>query len=266
MTIDIVDELFSRQKMAVLCLSAALVLGGCAIQKKDEPHQVWQSEQQPEKQNRQLARLVGEIDSLNQELDQRDSEVAKLQLKLLEKQAEINQHVLSQQYAIQEVVRTKAKLRSHSSKAEAVANMAEVKMVLKAVAAGPTNEQQRRVVRQAERMLAMSNEALEEGNIDGASYLSNRAHQLVQPIRERQRDQKRSEKSGAEVVFASPLIMTVLKRCNVRMAPDIKEAVLFRLDSGASVKALAYVENWVRIEDESKDRGWVYYQLLGTVQ
>ena len=254
-TSDIVNVLIVQQKMVVLPIITVLVMTGCAIQKKEESQQEGQS-----------GNIVKNTAALNEELEQRDSEVARLQLKLLEKQAEINQLVLSLQYAIQEVVRTKAKLRSHSSKAETVANLAEVKMALKSVEAGPMNEQQRRVVHQAGQMILMSNEALEAGNIDGASYLSNRAHQLIRPISVQQRDQKRSEKSGAEVVFVTPLKVNVLKRCNVRKGPGLGEDVLFKLDSGTSVKALAYAENWVQIEDENKGRGWVYFQLLGIAQ
>jgi hypothetical protein len=266
----LLGRLSTRYTGMLLALCLALASTGCTplMEKEDARSDQGSTPQgvQLQEQSEERARLKREIIKLQEQLSQSDSEVARLQLKLLEKQAEINRLEQSRQLNIQEVVRTKAKLRSRSSKAQAVANMAEVKMTLKAVGAAPLNEQQRSVVQQAEKMMGMSDVALEEGNVDGASYLSSEAMQLVQPIHARLTDQKDSGEEREEVVFATPLAVKVLTRCNIRSAPNLDSKVLLQLDSGTLVQALAYSENWIKIEIRDKGRGWVYYQLLGMEQ
>jgi septal ring factor EnvC (AmiA/AmiB activator) len=79
---------------------------------------------------------------LQQTLAKREDNIAKLQLRLLERDAQIKQleeRLNSQQEmldeAIHEVVRAKAKLRSLESKAEAASEMAEAEIAVKALKA-----------------------------------------------------------------------------------------------------------------------------------
>jgi len=245
--INIECGLANRQLVLVFYFLVSLGISGCTGWETIESRQPSQYEQQLEAQNRQLS-----------------TEVERLQQQLLEKQAEVTKLILSQQQTTREVVRTKAKLRSHSSKAETVANIAEVKTVLRAVAEKSLTEEQHGVVRETELMIVMSVDALKEGDIAKASILSNNAQQLIEPIRALQG--KNSKKNGSDVVFIVPLTMKVLKTCNVRSGPGMKEVVRFTLNSGVQIKALAYVENWIQIEDDTLGKGWVYYQLLEIVQ
>ncbi len=219
-------------------------VSGCSVRERIEQQQPSLYEQQLEERNRELS-----------------LEVEKLEKKLLRKQGEINQLVLSRQHVTQEVVRTKAKLRSHSSKAETVANIAEVRTVIQSVAGKTLTERQKSSVHDAEQMIALSVDALEAGDIDGAFRLSNKAQVLVQPIRSVHGDIK----NGHDVVFITPQAMKAVKDCNVRMAPGMTK-VLFTLESATEVKALAYVKKWIQIETEDNQKGWIYYQLLEIVQ
>lgn len=237
----------NRQVIIMFFLFIALVISSCSSRKTIEISQPSHHEQQLEEQNRQLT-----------------TEVERLQQKLLEKQTVINKLVLSKQHTTREVVRTKAKLRSHSSKAETVANIAEVKTMLKAVAENSVNEQQQHAVGKTEQAIAMSVDALKEGDIDKAFKLSNRAQELIQPISAL--PEKNFLKNGQDVIFVDPVTMEVLQTCNVRTGPGMKEDVRFTLESGTQIKALAYVRNWIQIEHDILGKGWVYYQLLGIVQ
>ena len=67
---------------------------------------------------------------------------AELQLKLLERNAELTRLDDERNEAIQEVVRTKSKLRSIESKAEAASTMAEVEIALKQVKAAAVKAKQ----------------------------------------------------------------------------------------------------------------------------
>jgi hypothetical protein len=191
------------------------------------------------------------------------SEVKKLQMNLDDKQNEIKKLILSQQQSSREVVRSKAKLRSHSSKAETVANIAEVKTMLKAVNRTTMDDQLRQLVADTEQMVALSVATLNKGDVDKAFDLSNKAQQLIQPIRTQHGDNLLD--NGSAIVFVDPLLMKVSKTCNVRTDPGMQNDVRFTLERGTEIKALAYVGNWIQVESDKKEKGWVYYKLLEIV-
>ncbi len=211
-----------------------------------------------------IAQQKKQITALQQQLSERDAQIVKLQLRLLEKQAEINQLSVSQEDAIQEVVRAKAKLRSRSNKAESVANMAEVAMMVKTVKRKTLTEQQAGKVKRAEQLMEMSNRALEEGNFDGAAYLAEEALNLVRPIMMQREGEQNGGTDQEQVAFASPLTLHVNSRSNVRDKPDINSRVLFLVDQGDRVKGYAYKGEWIRILDKDGNSGWIYHQLVGT--
>ncbi len=234
--------------LTILLLSFPLILtlSSCTAKKKLETYQPSVYEQQLEEENKKLL-----------------SEVEKLQQELAGKQDEIKKLILAQQHTTREVVRSKAKLRSHSSKAETVANIAEVKTMLKAASEKAMNEELRQLILDTEQTIALSVAALNKGDIDKAFNLSNKAQQLIQPVRTQQG--KNLFNNGADIVFVDPLLMKVTKTCNVRTDPGMQNDILFTLKSGTEIKALAYVENWIQVTSETKGKGWVYYQLLEIV-
>jgi len=223
------------------------VFSGCICQKQIESKMPGLHGQNLEEQNRQLS-----------------MEVESLQQKLLGKQDEIKKLLLSQQQKIREVVRAKAKLRSHSSKAETVANIAEVRTVLKAVAGKAMSEHLKLAVWESEQVITLTIEALEKENIERAFELSNKAQRLIQPIRAFQGIDV--FKNDSDVAFIAPLTMEAVTACNVRTGPGMNSVVDFILEGGTQIKALAYSKNWIQIEDESLGKGWVYYHLLEFVQ
>jgi biopolymer transport protein ExbD len=233
--------------MHLLFLLLIVVISSCTCQKTIESKLPSQYAQRLEEQNRQL---ITKVESLEQ--------------KLLSKQDEIKKLLLSQHQKTREVVRTKAKLRSHSSKAETVANIAEVKTVLKAVADKEMTELLQEAAQESEQVIAMSIDALKREDVAKAFDLSNKAQQLIQPIRTFQGEN--GFKNGSDVVFIAPLTMKALMSCNVRTGPGVKNAVHFTLESGTQIKALTYSKNWIQIEDENLRKGWVYYKLLEFVQ
>lgn len=223
--------LYRKALLPVLSLFITLLISSCAT------HQAVPSQNE--------LQLIEQNKSLSIELKQ-------LQQKLIEKQEEIKKLVLSKQHSTREIVRTQTKLRSHNNKADTVANLAEVKTVLKAVA-DKQDEQILQIIQETEQVITMSVEALKRGNIDKAFQLSNKAQQLIQPIRAKQ---------VKDAAFIDPLTMKVLITCNVRTDPGMGGNVLFTLNGGTQIEALAYVKNWIQIRDEKMGKGWVYSRLL----
>lgn len=190
------------------------------------------------------------------------NKIAGLELKLLEKQAEINQLMISQQNSISEAVLAKAKLRSYLGKAGAVAGMIETKMALKAIKVDQMNEQQKRILSQANSLILMSDKALDEGNLDGATFLSGKARQLILTISMQNKDDEQSDQHLEKVTFIIPLTMKTFRRSNVRDKPDINSEIQFQLEGDVQVNALWYTDKWIYVEDDTNRKGWVYYYLL----
>ncbi len=206
----------------------------------------------------QSAQTEQQLKEKNKELTLK---VEQLQQKLLKKQAEINELIFSRQHVAQEAVRFRAKLRSNMGKAETVANIAEVRTVIKSLSDRPLNEQQRSLVHDAEQMSTRSVDALGQNDIDRAFRLSSRSMQLIQPIR----SLHKAVQERGNVILITPQTMRVLVDCNVREAPGMTK-VLFTLMGTVEVEALAYTEKWIKIETKDKRKGWIYYQLLEIVQ
>ena len=228
----------------LLVIFLSIFVGGCTTFKtlRTQPFEL--EEQQLKKKNKELT-----------------LKVEQLQQKLLKKQAEINKLIFSRQHVAQEAVRSRVKLRSNTGKAEIVANIAEVKTVIKSLSAKLLNEEQRSLLHDAEQMIARSVEALGQNDMDRAFRLSGKSMQLIQSIRSLHKTAQERE----YVILIAPQTMRVLGDCNVRKAPGMTK-ILFTLKGAVEVKALAYTEKWIKIETEDQRKGWIYYQLLEIVQ
>lgn len=181
-----------------------------------------------------------------------------LQLQLLEKESRIAQLLQAHSQAVQEVVRAKARLRSRHSKAETVANLAELKLSLKNAQAQETGEQPHALLR-ARQYLAMVEVELEQDNFEGASYLMEQARRSLEQM-------KSSENGTAnqDAAFPVPLKMKVARTANLRSGPNRKQRVLLQLKAGAQVSALDRNGLWIQVRTGDEKTGWVHFSLLKT--
>jgi uncharacterized coiled-coil protein SlyX len=192
------------------------------------------------------------------ELEQR---VARLELRVLEKAAEVEQLQGALDEARREVVRAMAKLQTIASRAEAASGMAEAELALQSLqnAAAQAPE-----VHQARGLLQVSNEEFGRDNYGGALYLANQAKSVVTSGQNRVASASdRTALRAGEVLFALPLKLETQGRSNVRDGPGTAYKILFTLEVKSPVIAHAYAEQWVRISDEGGRSGWVFYNLVG---
>ncbi len=185
--------------------------------------------------------------------------MAELQLGLMEREAQVTELRAKLDEAIQEVVRTKAKLQSVESRAEAASTMAEAEIALKAVraeAAEPGPE-----VFQAEQLLEMSAREFESRNYGGSLYLASQAMSLVNIGRRRLGGADMPHRAG-EVLFAIPLSLEATRNSNVREGPGRGFKVLFTLQERARLVGLAYKDQWVRVRDDNGRGGWIFHSLV----
>jgi len=72
----------------------------------------------------------------------------------------------------------------------------------------------------------------------------------------------RSATRRGEVPFALPLQLQTTGRANVREGPGAGFKVLFTLETGMAIVAYSYVDQWVRIRDDSDRAGWIHQTLI----
>ena len=192
------------------------------------------------------------------ELDQR---VARLELRLLEREGQIDELQERLDDARQEVVRAMAKLQTLATRAEAASAMAEAEIALQPLqaAGGPAAPE----FGQARRLLDQSTVEFNKSNYGGALYLASQAKSFAGVGKGRLAGVDRSSLRPGEVSFAVALNLQTVGHTNVRAGPGTTFHVAFTLESGAAVVAYSYADEWLRITDEGGRSGWVFRTLVG---
>jgi hypothetical protein len=195
-----------------------------------------------------------------------EQRVARLELRLLEDEARVQDLQTRLDDARQEVVRAMAKLQTLASRAEAASGMAEAEIALDSLkaAAGPQPPAE---VGQAAQLLQMSSAEFDKQNYGGALYLANQAKNLTAVGKGLVASTDQGALRSGEVVFALPLRVSTTALGNLREGPGTSFKVLHTLDPGTPLIAYSYVDLWVRVRDETGERvGWILYSLLGRRQ
>ena len=197
--------------------------------------------------------------------------ISDLEIALLQKTAQTNElerRVSAQQKrlddAITEVVRTKSKLRSIESKAEAASTIAEAEIAVKTMQSRIETEDREAMaaLEKAQRLLAQSAVEFKARNYGGALYLA------VQSKAQVNAGDRVLQSGGAialeagETGFDQALPLTLTKNTNLRAGPDLDQTILATLKQGTEVVGYGYKENWIRVSTEAGLTGWVYQSLV----
>lgn len=207
-------------------------------------------------QSRPARRVVRETVTVNNpELERR---VAELELRLLEKEAHVEDLQARLADTRTEVVRTMAKLQTVASRAEAASGMAEAEIALQSLKA---NGGSSRDVAQVTDLVKQSSTEFNKQNYGGALYLAGQAKSLASGSRGRLGGVAGSSRPG-ETAFAAPVRLKLTGRGNVREGPGTNFGVAFSLDGGAGLVGHSYVDEWIRVTDDSGRNGWVFRSLV----
>jgi hypothetical protein len=257
---------FSRHLIFPLSFIIATLLPACSTttpeprDRADPPALNEQQAAEIRALNETNAKLQRKLRDRNAELTRLDAE---LQLKLLERNAELTRLDDERSEAVQEVVRTKSKLRSIESKAEAASTIAEIEIALRQVNAAATksNQDPGLEIRKAEKLLAMSATEFENNNYGGTIYLASQAKSLIGTRREQMGALDPSLQPG-EVPFAFPIALKSLRQGNLRNGPGLDFEVLLTLPQETPLFGLAYKKQWVRVRVDGGRDGWMHYTLV----
>jgi uncharacterized coiled-coil protein SlyX len=216
----------------------------------------------PVRSPRDSARVTQRVPAVVRDtaLEQR---AARLELKVLEQEAQVDELQSRLDDARREVVRAMAKLQSLATRAEAASGMAEAEIALQALrTANGNSSPPSPEYGQGSRLMQLATTEFDQQNYAGALYLATEAKNAAAAGRGRVATDDRSATRRGEVPFALPLQLQTTGRANVREGPGSGFKVLFTLESGVSIVAYSYVDQWVRIKDDGDRSGWVHQTLI----
>ena len=187
-----------------------------------------------------------------------------LELRLLERDAQLADLQARLDDARQEVVRAMAKLQTLASRAEAASGMAEAEIALDSLRVA--GQQAAPEIAQVTQLLHMSSTEFDKQNYGGALYLANQAKGVAAAGRGRLSLGELGAPRAGEVAFALPLHLQAVARGNIRQGPGTGFKVLYTVEAGTPLVAYSYADVWVRVSLGSDRNGWIAANLIGKRQ
>ncbi len=194
----------------------------------------------------------------DKDLEQR---VSRLELTLLERDAQVEDLQNRLEETRREVVRSMAKVQTLATRAEAASGMAEAEIALQSLRSASRGNGSSDVARVSKLLQDATNE-FNKQNYGGALYLANQAKSQAGVGRTRSPGGDQSSLRPGEIPFAVPIDLQTSARCNVRDGPGTTFRVLATLESGSPLTGVSHVDQWVRVSTDSGQTGWVFWNLV----
>jgi Bacterial SH3 domain len=182
-----------------------------------------------------------------------DRRIAKLELGLWEREAQLQDLQTRLDDARAEVVRAMAKLQTLASRADAASGMAEAEVALQSLKSRAGQP----AIQEATRLLQQSAAEFDKENYGGAIYLAAQAKTLSTASRTRFGAADRFIPRPGETAFALPIDLRAGSGGKVRQAPGTEAAVAFSVQPGQSLTGYSYVNDWIRVSDDDGRGGWI---------
>ena len=259
--------------ISILIMGAwiCFAIAGCAQWQKPSGQAAAKQDQQTDvyKKNKSLQLAVASKDAAILDMEK---DIAALNMKILEYEATIDDlqarsegHQKRLDAAIIEVVRTKARLRSLESKAEAASTIAEAEIAVNAMKKWmvPADAAMKEEIATAEHLLKMSAREFKIRNYGGALYLANQSKGQVRALKLRLSGGLEKTPLEDEKPFEKPLSLKVLANSNLRSGPGLDNDIVGKLIKDALVMGHAYSGRWVRVETAQGAVGWLFKPLVG---
>jgi hypothetical protein len=232
-----------RVRIGHLILAAAVPLAACAPRKPEATQPV--------------RRRPAPSAAARTEMDRR---ISRLELALMNREAQVDDLQARLDAARQEVVRAMAKLQTLATRAEAASGIAEAELALQPLkAAAPQSSPE---AAQAKRLLDDSSDEFGKENYGGALYLANQAKTMAAAGRGRLAGGERLAERPGETAFGLPIPLKAVSTGNVREGPGLGARVAFSVQQGDSLTGYSYVDEWIRISDSDGRGGWIFRNLI----
>jgi hypothetical protein len=230
-------------RLGHLILAASVPLAACAPTKPETT---------PQPAPRRTAPVPGRA-----EIDRR---IARLELALMDKEAQVDDLQARLDATREEVVRAMAKLQTLATRAEAASGIAEAELALQPLKlATPQSSPE---AAQARRLLEDSSVEFRKENYGGALYLASQAKKIASAGRGRLSGGERVAERPGETAFGLPIPLKVVSGGNVREGPGLSAAVTFSVQPGDLLTGYSFVDEWVRISNGEGRGGWIFRNLI----
>jgi hypothetical protein len=205
------------------------------------------------------ARVVTETVTVrDHDLEQR---VSRQDLLLLDKDAQIEELQTQLDEARREVLRSMAKVQTLATRAEAASAMAEAEIALQTLRRSAGGQAAPEVAKAA-KLYAEASDQFNKQNYGGALWLANQAKTQAGLGRRRFTGADPAALRPGEQLFAVPLRLQTVGRSNLREGPGTGYRSLVTLEGGRPLTAFSFVDQWMRVSDDSGRSGWVFYNLV----
>lgn len=191
-----------------------------------------------------------------------DAKIARLQVLLAAKDAQIEKLHRKLDDTIQEAVRTKSKLRSQENKAEAASNLAEAETAVKLLHGSVPGADRQAGSVQVDSLMKIGAAEFKKENYSGSLYATNQVKAIVKDLNEHAQEIDKVTPVEGEVRFALPLALKIAASGKARQQPAADSAVAWSVERGASPTAVSYKGPWIRVKGEGDRWGWIFYNLV----
>lgn len=248
-----------RHRAGLLTLASVAVLtAGCATGQgagSPPPRRAAQGVAAEPGSHPDVERLQAALARLEQDLKEKEATLASLE----ERHTALEIELAS---VLEEILRSKASVRTVQNRALATSRIAEVRVQLESVPQAHDPEVASRLQR-ANELLNRADRALEERNFGGAAYLAERASDLVRQARMAGQIRASSADQSAEVIpIVPPRSLEVLTSANLREGPGRNRRRVGGIDQGEQVLAVARSGDWFHVETDSGRRAWIHRSLV----
>ena len=268
MRVDGFTRIHGFWKLCGVWLACAAVLGCQTVYEPTQDTTELLSSLQKENRSLKLSlkereqeaqQLEQELSALNKELSQQREFTSELQ-----RRSEGQQKRL--EAAIVEVVRSKAKLRSLESKADAASTIAEAEIALKVLKSSAESSDWVALdeIAIAEHLLKMSSKEFNARNYGGALYLANQTKARVRTAQDRISTGTNVVPFVGEASFSQPVPLKVIKNSNLRSGPGLNFPILVELKNETQIVGLGYKGKWVHVQAPQGKTGWIIQSLVAT--
>ena len=230
----------------------ALALAGCAGHSQPALVPV------PDSTPAQVRVVTETVTVRDRDLEQR---AQRLELRVMERDAQVEDLQARLDEARREVVRSMAKVQTLATRAEAASGMAEAEIALRTLR-GPAGAQAAPELAKATKLLEDATKEFNKQNYGGALWLANQAKSTAGVGRSRFASEDPAAARPGEVMFAVPLRLQTLGRSKVREGPGTTYRTIATLEPGTSLVGLSYVDQWMRVQGDSGRSGWVFWNLV----
>lgn len=190
---------------------------------------------------------------------EQERRIARLELRLLERDAQVEELQTRLEEGRNEIVRTLSKIPSSASRAEAASAVAEAELALQSLrsnagAQAPATLQVAKIVQQG-------SAEFNKQNFGGALYLANQAKALAATFGGRSAATGGPRPRPGETAFALPIRLKASSRANVREGPGTNFPVVFSAEAGSALTGFSYVDEWIRVINDAGRTGWILRTL-----